>query len=174
MIDFNAEWHSIPEWPEYEISEDGHVRRALAGKGARAGRTLKPWINPQNQYLYVSLWRNNQKKSIPIHRLVAMAFLGSPPTRRHVVAHCDGSRDGNQSWNLRWATQSENMADTVQHGTHNRGSRNGQSKLDEVCVLAIRKMHAMGIPRREAAVGFGVSRQTIDDIINGKRWGHFQ
>jgi DNA invertase Pin-like site-specific DNA recombinase len=91
-----------------------------------------------------------------------------------VVAHCDGSRDGNQPWNLRWATQRENMADTLQHGTHNRGTRNGRSKLDEVCVLAIRKIHALGIPRREAASGFGVCRQTVDDIINGKRWGHFQ
>ena len=174
MIDFNADWRTIPDWPEYEISEDGHVRRALAGKGTRAGRPLKPWTNSQNQYLYVQLWRNNRKKSIPVHRLVANAFLGQPPSKRHVVAHCDGSRDGNHPWNLRWATQRENMADTLQHGTHNRGSRNGQSKLDEVCVLAIRKMHSLGIPRREAATGFGVSRQTVDDIINRKRWGHFQ
>jgi hypothetical protein len=174
MIDLNAEWRSIPDWPEYEISEVGHVRRTLGGKGARVDRHLKPWRNPQNGYFYVHLWRGNRRKGIPIHRLVATAFLGSPPTDRHVVAHCDGSRDSNQPWNLRWATQRENMADTFQHGTHNRGSRNGQAKLDEVCVLAIRKMHAMGIPRREAAIGFGVSRKAVDDIISRKRWRHTQ
>ena len=172
MIDLNAEWRSIPDWPEYEVSEDGHVRRGIGGKGARAGRRLKPWRNPQNQYFYVQLWRGNRRKGIPVHRLVAMAFLGRPPTDRHVVAHCDGSRDGNRPSNLRWATQQENVADTFRHGTHNRGSRNGQAKLDEVCALAILKMHAMGIPRREAAVGFGISRQVVDDIINGKRWRH--
>lgn len=172
MIDLNPEWRSIPGWPEYDVSEDGRVRRAVGGKGARAGRILKQWRNPQNQYLYVQLWRGNRRTGIPVHRLVAMAFLGRPPSDRHVVAHEDGTRDVNHPWNLRWATQRENVGDTVRHGTHNRGSRNGQAKIDEVCALAIRKMHAMGIPRREAAVGFGLSRQAVDDIINGKRWRH--
>ena len=71
--------------------------------------------------------------------------------RRHILDQLDGL----------------NVGDTVRHGTHNRGSRNGQAKIDEVCALAIRKMHALGIPRREAAVGFGISRQAVDDIING-------
>lgn len=174
MIDFNAEWRTIPNWPEYEVSEEGHVRRALGGRGARAGRVLKPWRNVQNDYLYVGLWRGNRSKAIPIHRLVAMAFLGAPPTDRHVVAHCDGTRDDNRPWNLRWATQKENMADTVAHGTSNRGRRNGQSKLDEVCVQAIRKMVDMKVPRRIAAEGFGVSRQAVDDIVTRRRWKHFQ
>ena len=128
VIDLNPEWRSIPGWPEYDVSEDGRVRRAVGGKGARAGRILKQWRNPQNQYLYVQLWRGNRRTGIPVHRLVAMAFLGRPPSERHVVAHDDGTRDVNQPWNLRWATQRENVGDTVRHGTHNRGSRNGQAK----------------------------------------------
>ncbi len=106
-----------------------------------------------------------------MHRLVAMAFLGPPPTAEHVVAHLDGGRQNNHSTNLTWATQRENVAHTVTHGTHNRGGRNGQAKLDEVYVKAIRKMAEMGIPRRVAAEGLGVCRQTVDDIVNGKRWG---
>ena len=150
-----------------------YVESEVAG-GARVGHFLRAWHNTKSQYPYVQLWRNNQRKGIPVHRLVALAFLGSPPTKHHVGAHCDGSRDGNQHWNLRWATQSENMADTLVHGTHNRGSRNGQAKLNEICVRAILKMHVMGIPRQVVASGFGIARQTVDDIINGKRWGHLQ
>jgi hypothetical protein len=89
-----------------------------------------------------------------------------------VVAHNDGSRENNHWTNLRWATQRENMADTARHGTHNRGSRNGQAKIDEVCALAIRKMVAMNVPRSVAAEGFGVCRQTIDDIVSKRRWRH--
>jgi hypothetical protein len=66
------------------------------------------------------------------------------------------------------------MADTIRHGTHNRGRRNGQAKIDEVCVRAIRRMDVMGIPRRAAADGFGLCRQSVDDIVNRKRWGHFE
>jgi hypothetical protein len=172
MIDLNAEWRVIPGWPEYSVSEDGNVRRVMRGPGARPGHVLKPWLNRQTQYLFVGLWRNNRGRGIPVHRLVALAFLGEPPSEDHVVAHCDGSRDNNQPWNLRWATQKENVADTFLHGTHNRGSRNGQAKLDEDSVLQILGMAAQGVPRRELAQTFGVCRQAIDDIINGKRWKH--
>ena len=68
----------------------------------------------------------------------------------------------------------ENARDTFIHGTHNRGSRNGQAKIDEICAVAILKMVAMQIPRSHAAEGFGVCRQTVDDIVNRRRWRHIQ
>jgi hypothetical protein len=101
-----------------------------------------------------------------------LTFLGDPPSAKHVVAHSDGSRDNNHRTNLRWATQRENVGDTVEHGTHNRGSRNGQAKVDEVCAAAIKKMVAMRVPRAVAAEGFGLCRQAVDDIVNGRRWRH--
>lgn len=153
MIDLNADWRSIPGWPEYEISEDAHVRRSIGGKGTRAGRFLRPWCNHQTGY-------------------VALAFLGRPPSKDHVVAHCDGSRDNNQPWNLRWATQKENAADTFLHGTHNRGSRNGQAKLDEDRAVLILEMAAKGSSQGDLARRFGISRQVVGDIINGRRWRH--
>lgn len=170
----SLEWRSIPSWPEYKISERGDLRRVQGGKGTRSGRTLRPWRNKQTGYLEVSLWRRNCDYRTTIHRLVALAFLGEPPSRRHVVAHNDGSRDNNHWTNLRWATQRENVADTARHGTHNRGTRNGQAKIDEVCVRAIRKMAAMRIPSRVAAEGYGICRQTVDQIIARKRWRHAQ
>lgn len=172
MIDLNADWRSIPGWPEYEISEDAHVRRSIGGKGTRAGRFLRPWCNHQTGYFFVQLWRENRRHGIPIHRLVALAFLGRPPSKDHVVAHCDGSRDNNQPWNLRWATQKENAADTFLHGTHNRGSRNGQAKLDEDRAVLILEMAAKGSSQGDLARRFGISRQVVGDIINGRRWRH--
>lgn len=167
-----VEWRSIPDWPEYEVSECGEVRRVRRGQGTRLGHMLKPWTNKKTGYLQISLWRNNRDERTTVHRLVALAFLGKPPSPAHVVAHTDGTRRNNHWTNLRWATQKENIADTLVHGTHNRGTRNGQAKIDEVCVLAIRKMEKMGIPRRVAAEGFGLCRQAVDDIVNLRRWGH--
>ena len=167
-----TEWRPVPGWPEYEVSEFGDLRRVKGGKGARPGHLSKPWINKHTGYLQVSLWQNNRGTKTTVHRLVAVAFLGEPPSTEHVVAHNDGRRLNNHWSNLRWATAQENAADTFLNGTHNRGSRNGQAKIDEVCASAIRKMHSMRIPRRVTAEGFGVRRQTIDDIVNGKRWRH--
>jgi hypothetical protein len=172
MIDLNAEWRSIPGWPEYSVSEDGHVRRIMCGRGARVGKFRKVWRNSKNKYLCIDLWRDNRGYAIPIHRLVALAFLGGPPSKDHVVAHCDGSRDNNQPWNLRWATRKENAADTFLHGTHNRGARNGQAKLDEDRALLILEMAAKGHSQGDIARRFGVSRQVVGDIINGRRWRH--
>jgi hypothetical protein len=133
---------------------------------------IKPWRNKKTGYFQVSLWRGNNDYRTTVHQLVASAFLGAPPSTKHVVAHNDGSRDNNDWRNLRWATQRENMADTFRHGTHNRGIRNGQAKLDEICVVAIRKMAAMKIPQRVAADGFGICHQTVSDIVARKRWRH--
>jgi hypothetical protein len=167
-----CEWRPIPGWPEYEVSEHGSLRRAHDRNGAGPGHALKPWRNKRTGYLQISLWRGNQDFRTTIHRIVELAFIGQAPSSKHVVAHNDVSRENNHWTNLRWATQRENMADTARHGTHNRGSRNGQAKIDEVCALAIRKMVAMNVPRSVAAEGFGVCRQTIDDIVSKRRWRH--
>ncbi|MDE2284733.1 MAG: HNH endonuclease [Hyphomicrobiales bacterium] len=164
------EWRAVPDWPEYEISERGDLRRAKAEQGTRAGRLLRPWRNKRTGYFQISLWRGNRRHRTTVHQLVALTFLGQPPSPKHLVAHSDGCRTHNHWTNLRWATQRENIADTVLHGTHNRGSRNGQAKIDRICVVAIRKMAAMRIPQRVAANGFGLSRQTVGDIVNRKRW----
>jgi len=168
------EWRTIPDWPEYEVAEDGEVRRAAAGRGTRAGRSLKPWVNRKTGYLQVQLWRQNRGWKTTVHRLVAITFLGRPPAPEHVVAHNDGSRRNNHWTNLRWATQRDNCADTLIHGTHNRGTRNGQAFLDEVSVLAIRRMVAIGLPQTFIASGHGICRQSVGDIANRKRWRHLQ
>jgi hypothetical protein len=168
----DVEWRLVPGWPEYQISEHGDLRRARKGRGTGGGRLLKPWRNKKSGYLQISLWRGNCGYRTTVHRLVALAFLGAPPSPRHLVAHNDGSRDNNYWRNLRWATQRENVADTIRHGTHNRGSRNGQAKIDEICVVAIRKMAEMKIPQRVAADGFGICHQTVSDIVNRRRWRH--
>jgi len=43
-----------------------------------------------------------------VHRIVAFAFLGDPPTEQHVVDHIDTNRRNNRPENLRWLTRLEN------------------------------------------------------------------
>lgn len=44
-----------------------------------------------------------------VHRIVAVAFLGEPPTNQHVVDHIDTNRQNNRPENLRWLTKLENI-----------------------------------------------------------------
>ena len=43
-----------------------------------------------------------------VHRIVAMAFHGNPPTKEHVVDHIDTNKHNNRPENLRWVTRLEN------------------------------------------------------------------
>ncbi len=47
--------------------------------------------------------------SIRVHRIVATAFHGEPPTNQHVVDHIDTNRQNNRPENLRWVTKLENV-----------------------------------------------------------------
>lgn len=104
-------WRSLPTAPEYQIAEDGtvvgprgHIRRQRIGNSG---------------YLQCSLYGG--KRNIMIHRYVALAFLGSPPSTHHEVAHNDGNKLNNHYSNLRWATCAENHADKHLHGTAYKG-----------------------------------------------------
>lgn len=168
------EWRSIPGWPEYQVSENGNVRRIGAATGAVVGRILRPLQNRTTGYLSVCLSRPGTSLRIDIHRLVALAFLGAPPSPDHLVAHNDGNRLNNHRSNLRWATQKENLADCRKHGTALLGSANPMTYLDEVDVRAIRAMKARGIPRKIIADGYGIGVRTVYRILAGEGWRHVQ
>jgi HNH endonuclease len=44
-----------------------------------------------------------------VHRIVATAFHGKPPTKEHVVDHIDTNKRNNRPENLRWVTRLENV-----------------------------------------------------------------
>lgn len=53
-----------------------------------------------------------------------------------------------------------------------RGESSPNSKLTEVDVSKIRKLHLKGISAMKISIRFNVSRKSISNIINGKTWAH--
>jgi HNH endonuclease len=47
--------------------------------------------------------------SVSVHRIIATAFHGDPPTKDHVVDHIDTNKQNNRPENLRWVTRLENI-----------------------------------------------------------------
>jgi hypothetical protein len=57
--------------------------------------------NQQDRYMCIG--------STKVHRIVAVAFLGPPPSKQHVVDHIDRDRTNNCIENLRWITNLDNL-----------------------------------------------------------------
>ncbi|MZX73155.1 endodeoxyribonuclease [Streptococcus pyogenes] len=94
-------WVKIARNTNYSINENGVVRNDITG------RIKKPFTNKRNGYLIVDLYKDNKSEKVPIHRLVAEAFIPNLENKA-MVDHIDGDRKNNSINNLRWATYSEN------------------------------------------------------------------
>lgn len=177
----SAEWRVIPGFPDYAVSDDGRVRRITPSKGPQSRRAvpfeLKLALKQKDRdlgYYSAALRRDGKTHHITVHRLVALAFLGGPPSPRHQVAHNDGVSTNNRVENLRWATCTENQRDRFTHGTSNRGEGHGASRLTEAQVREIRARRAAGERNRDLGPIYGVNENTISNIVTRKKWRHVE
>lgn len=144
--------------PRYSVDTEGNVY------GVK-GQKLKPYKGVKGKYLQVTLGHNSKHY---VHRLVAETFIPNPEGKP-LVAHGDNNGHHNDVGNLRWATESENMADKLIHGTHTQGERHGNAKMTDRQVKSARSLKLAGWHVDTIALYFGVSRWTIYDACNPKR-----
>jgi hypothetical protein len=152
-------WKTIPQFPKYEVSDDGFVRNVVTQKILKAACTA-------NGYRSVSLGYGNSRN---VSRLVAEAFIPNPENKAE-VAHNDGSRTNDAVENLRWATKTENQQDRLKHGTHNRGERGAYAKFTDAQAETIRQRFLSGASRMRMSEEFSVSYCTIDAICHHKTY----
>lgn len=119
---------------------------------------------------------NRRGKVIRVPREVCRRAHGEPPAAHYQAAHrCGNGHLGCVNpKHLYWATPTENNCDKTAHGTQMIGARNPSSVLTENQVREIRRDFD---PRMTtmAALGrrFGVTRETIRDIISRRTWAWF-
>jgi hypothetical protein len=162
MTTHPLKWLRVPGFPDYEISENGRVRRIKSASGTRAGLLLKPSIAKRGNYLMYGLYKDGHFFCTQAGRLVALAFIGPPPSPKHEVAHNDGNASNNHYKNLRWATSKENHADRYKHG------RIGKLKAEDV--KAIRHRLQQRHKLRAIAEDFGVSYSLVYLISRSPHW----
>lgn len=149
---------------QYEVSCLGRVR-------ALGGRIVGQWQNNQG-YLLVRF--SNPRQTVRVHRLVADAFVANPDAKPF-VNHIDCVRSNNDSANLEWCTQLENLQHSDRLGRMQRyywiGKRSPNATLtdDQVREMrglyATRKLSWLAIGKR-----FGVSKRCAGRAITGETY----
>lgn len=110
------------------------------------------------------------RKTFTAHVYICEQAHGPCPYPEWEAAHSCGRRNCVNKRHLRWASRADNESDKLIHGTHNRGERQGQSKLTSVEVLAIRAAINNGEVQRQIASRFGISEQSVSGIKSRKIW----
>ncbi len=194
------EWRKYREGT-YEVSNLGRVRRNAPGISTYIGRVLFPSFSPTG-YLQaaLSLPGVEKQKREYVHRMVAEAFHGPPPSDMHVVNHKDTNKQNNRIENLEWVTYKENVAHALlnvvrrrgekkprkplkggpQRGENHwmkrwpervaRGDRMPHTKLNPEMVRSARQRVAAGEKQITVAREMGVCVATMSRVIQGKRW----
>ena len=112
----------------YEISNYGNCRSlsrkieyksdSKKRKGLWKGKLLKP-IKTEYGYLKYQFCINGVCKRFFAHRVVAIAFLDNKKNKK-CVNHIDANRENNMVDNLEWATDSENVYHSYNHGNRDK------------------------------------------------------
>lgn len=104
LFDQKDDKHCTYKGEVYSVRENGMVLRH-SKIGGRTRKYDNQWtfgkVNIHTGYLEIA--------SATIHRIIATAFHGTPPTPQHVVDHIDTNRQNNRPNNLRWVTKLENI-----------------------------------------------------------------
>jgi hypothetical protein len=178
----NEVWGDIPNYEGlYQVSNQGRVRSCdrVAPRKTNGDIHLKGAIlklgKCRNGYMRVGLSEFGERKSMAVHRLVALVFIGKPKEESQ-VNHIDGVKSNNCVSNLEYCTPSENTQHAYKTGLCNSsiGVNRQSSKLVDKDIPVIRQRLANGETQRSIAKDYGVSGISILRIKNGRNWKHIK
>lgn len=172
------QWKEIPDFPGYEVSDQGRVRSYHCAPGYGGGmklcdipkKILRHDID-QDGYHRVYPYRNGKREKRGIHVLVLLTFIGPCPPGME-ACHNDGNPGYNYLHNLRWDTQQSNTNDRDMHGKTARGNRHWFAKLSIMDIIEIRRLRFQGYPRSKIALLFGCSSSHVGNIACRRTWKH--
>jgi len=174
---FIEEWRNIEGYDgAYKVSNKGRVWSVsrLVRVGGKTGTvTTKDMLlsQRQDQKGYMRVYLNDQGRTrfVPVHRLVALAFIPNPYNKPQ-VNHKDGNKQNNCVENLEWCTNGENQLHAYAIGLNYVTGRAGKPKkavaqIDAKTNEIVGKFSSIA----EAARTTGIHSQNIGKVIRGDR-----
>jgi HNH endonuclease len=113
------------------------------------------------------------QKELVAHRVSYAIYKGKIPKGLVIRHKCDNPNCVNPE-HLLTGTHGDNMQDKVERNRQARGAANGKSKLNETQVREIRTLRDLGWTLQKIGDTYGVTKQSVRDIIIGKHWSHLE
>lgn len=139
-------------------------------KYTRRTETCWLWIGARTGSGYGLLMRSGKDAgAVSAHRLAWEFHTGQPvPVGQWVLHRCD-NRACVRPDHLFLGTPKDNSQDMVQKGRSTTGARNGNHKVTEEIVRAIRQTPhgSRGVAKR-----FGITKEQVSNIRHCRQWKH--
>ena len=133
--------YSFIENGDFVVFEDGRIYKRLDPPVSSCG------------YKFVRVG----KKSYPLHRVIASAFVPNPENKRE-VNHIDGDKTNNDVSNLEWATRKENAKHASEHGLLRKARK--PTNVSVKTKIRERRLE-LGISQQEVAQALGMTQSAI-------------
>lgn len=127
----------VPGFTDYACDIGGNVWSFKTTKGLPIPHKITPRI--RLGYGRIALLTEGKPKYYDVHRLMALTFLGEPPTPKSRVLHWDDDRQNNRLNNLRWGSHAENLEDARRNG-RSLAKPNRKLSADQVREIRTRKL----------------------------------
>ncbi|CAM3839046.1 HNH endonuclease signature motif containing protein [Castellaniella denitrificans] len=130
----DEKWLPVAGFSGYLASPDG----CIVSVKRKRPVLLRAWLD-KDGYAMVPLRCDGVQIQSSVARIVCETFNGPPPSSAYVCCHNDGDKSNNSAANLRWATQAENIADKLKHGTHQANQKHGMATITDEQARAVKK-----------------------------------
>lgn len=160
-------WKPIEQFLYLEVSSKGRIKR-LAHKNKKE-RIQSEFAKDRDGYCRCTVYKlDGTYTSIPVHRLVAMAFLPNPENKSQ-VNHKDGNRANNCIENLEWVTPKENVRHSYLYG-----NRKACKQITKNTLLTDFQINEIDNLRKYYTVNqiaklFNVEYQSLKNVIHKKK-----
>lgn len=177
-------WIKIPGVEKYLINPEGDVMRVTGGKGAKAGKILKPYLSGQIIYTEDGeVIKDYRQKAVTlngklryINRLLAESFKIAKPIRERKIVV--GSKNKVRLEKTKMIVEKidpngRSVVNNLRWNFVKRGERHPNHKLTNEAVHLIRsnlRMKVNDFIGQYGDIVGNVSLNTVRSVFNGKSW----